>query len=74
MKAQFTFFLNNIITQHLISATKAWFRTCHVTIVNITAGRFLASKDQIQLVTRAVLVLRQSAKTMSTPARDLRRR
>ena len=25
MKAQFTFFLNNIITQNLISATKAWF-------------------------------------------------
>ena len=29
MKAKVTFFLNNIITQHLISATKAWFHMSH---------------------------------------------
>ena len=67
MKTQFTFFLNNIITQHLISATKAWFRTCYVKIVNITAGRFLASKNQIQLVTRAVLVFATERKNNVDP-------
>ena len=31
MKAKVTFFLNKIITQKLISVTKAWFLTCYIT-------------------------------------------
>ena len=33
MKVKVTLFLNNITTQHLISA---WFLTCDVTIINFT--------------------------------------
>ena len=37
MKAQFTFFLNNIITQHLIPATKDWSRHKLVMSQNVTS-------------------------------------
>ena len=36
MKAKFTLFLNNIITQHLISANKSLVLTCDITFMIVT--------------------------------------